>query len=142
MKEAGVMSKLMIKKFSSADERRTFAAHGHADILRFEGGVVGMATFEPGWKWSKDVQPIEGTKSCQASHFGYCVSGRLVVLMDDGTRAEMGPGDVVAVPAGHDAWVVGKEPCVMMDFAGMTIYAQAHAPARQTGAEEAAPPVH
>lgn len=136
------MSKMMIKKFSSADERRTFAAHGHVDIVQLDDGVVGMATFEPGWKWSKDVQPIAGTKSCQASHFGYCLSGRMVVVMDDGTRAEMGPGDVVDIPAGHDAWVVGNEPCVMLDFAGMANYAQANAPVRQAGAEQAVPPVH
>jgi hypothetical protein len=140
--EVRVMSKMMIKKFSSPDEQRSFVAHGHADILRLEDSVVGMATLEPGWKWSKDIKPIEGTESCQASHFGYCLSGKLAVLRDDGTRAEVGPGDVIVVPPGHDAWVVGNEPCVLLDFAGMANYAQPHAPVRQTGAEQTAPPMH
>jgi hypothetical protein len=125
------MSQLIIKKFASPDERRPFVAHGHADILKFGDGVVGMAVFEPGWKWSKDVQPLAGTQSCQVAHFCYVSSGRLMVAMDDGTRAEMGPGDVALIPAGHDAWVIGDEPCVMVDFEGMPAYAQARESARQ-----------
>jgi mannose-6-phosphate isomerase-like protein (cupin superfamily) len=66
----------------------------------------------------------------------------MVVVMDDGTRAEIGPGDTVVVPPGHDAWVVGNEPCVMLDFAGMTTYAQAQPPARQRAEEQAAPATH
>lgn len=137
------MSQLIIKKFASPDERRPFVAHGHADILKFGDGVVGMAVFEPGWKWSKDVQPLAGTQSCQVAHFGYISSGRLMVVMDDGTRAELGPGDVALIPAGHDAWVIGDEPCVMVDFEGMPAYAQAREPTQQPIETAQAPsPVH
>ncbi|MBN1204848.1 MAG: cupin domain-containing protein [Myxococcaceae bacterium] len=137
------MSQLIIKKFSSPDARRPFVARGHADILEFEGGTIGLAVFEPGWKWSKDVQPLAGTESCQAPHFCYYLSGRMVVVMDDGTRGELGPGDVAFIPPGHDAWVVGDEPCVMLDFEGMKTYAQAREPARpQAGGEQPTPAVH
>ncbi|WP_224364242.1 cupin domain-containing protein [Hyalangium versicolor] len=136
------MSKLMVKKFSSPDERRPFVSHGHADILRFDEDVIGLAVFEPGWKWSKDVQPLAGTQSCMSAHLCYCLSGRMTVVMDDGVRAEVGPGEMVAIPAGHDAWVVGNEPCVMLDVAGMGDYAQAHAPARQSAPEQGVPRMH
>jgi hypothetical protein len=133
------MSQLIIKKFSNPDERRPFVAHGHADILKFDGHVVGIGVFEPGWRWSKDVRPLAGTQSCQVAHFGYNISGRMMVEMDDGTRREVGPGDVALIPAGHDAWVIGDEPCVMVDFEGMADYAQTREPARQPIEAEQAP---
>ena len=77
-----------------------------------------MGTFEPGWRWSESVGPIAGTKSCEVHHNGYCVQGRMRVRMDDGAEQEVGPGDVFVLPPGHDAWVVGEEPCVVYDFAG------------------------
>ncbi|AGC44653.1 hypothetical protein MYSTI_03341 [Myxococcus stipitatus DSM 14675] len=138
------MSELTIKKFSTPDERRPFAGHGHADILQFEGDhTVGMAVFEPGWRWSQDVKPIAGTDSCQAAHSCYVVSGRMVVRMDDGTQQEMGAGDVAIIPPGHDAWVVGNEPCVCVDFEGMGQYAQRAASARRPERpSEPAPGLH
>jgi uncharacterized cupin superfamily protein len=57
-----------------------------------------------------------GTESCQVAHTGYIVSGRLSVRMDDGTEAVAGPGNAVAISPGHDGWVVGDEPCVMLDW--------------------------
>ncbi|MBI4396075.1 MAG: cupin domain-containing protein, partial [Elusimicrobia bacterium] len=79
---------------------------------------------EPGWKWSTSVQPIVKTKSCQSNHFQYHVSGRLMVVMDDGTQQECRPGDVSLLPSGHDAWVIGDEPAVIVDFQGMEHYAK------------------
>jgi quercetin dioxygenase-like cupin family protein len=118
------MERLEKKRFDSADEVRPFAGNGHVDILNIGDGVVGMATFEPGWRWSEHVKPIAGTESCQAAHLGYVISGRQNVVMDDGSELEFGPGDVVAIPPGHDAWVVGDAPCVVVDFAGMGNYAR------------------
>jgi hypothetical protein len=112
------------KNFSAPDEVRPMADLGRVEILQIGDGVVGKATFEPGWRWSNDVKPIAGTDSCQAAHFGYVVSGHQAVRMDDGTELEFGPGDVVAIPPGHDGWVIGDEPCVVVDFAGMAQYAQ------------------
>ena len=97
---------------------------GQADVLNIGGRVVGRGTFEPGWRWSENVKPIAGTDSCQVSHLGYCVSGRMKVIMDDGSDGECGPGDVVAIPPGHDAVVVGDEPCVFLDFGEFGDYAK------------------
>jgi uncharacterized cupin superfamily protein len=112
------------KSFASPDEVRPMADHGRVELVKVGDGVVGKATFEPGWRWSNDVKPMAGTDSCQATHLGYVVSGRQGVRMDDGTELEFGPGDVVAIPPGHDGWVIGEEPCVVIDFAGMEHYAE------------------
>ena len=76
---------------------------------------VSRATFLPGWRWSEHVKPIAKTDSCEAAHMGYFVSGRMNVVMDDGEEMEYGPGDFAIMPSGHDAWVVGNEPCVVID---------------------------
>lgn len=139
------MSELTIKHARTPDERRPFVAHGHVDVFDFGGGsLAGYGVFEPGWRWSKDVKPIAGTDSCQVSHAGYVISGRMAVVMDDGTRGEMGPGDMVVIPPGHDAWVLGDEPCTMVDFEGMARYARREeAGTRYEGAsEEVAPGIH
>jgi quercetin dioxygenase-like cupin family protein len=118
------MATLERRSFDSADETRPFTDKGQVDLVKIGNGVVGRATFQPGWRWSEHVKPIAGTDSCEAAHFGYVVSGRQVVRMDDGTETELGPGDVVDIPAGHDGWVIGDEPCVVVDFSGMGSYAQ------------------
>jgi quercetin dioxygenase-like cupin family protein len=118
------MAELERKSFDKPDDTRAFQDKGHVDILNIGDGVVGLATFEPGWKWSDHVKPIAGTDSCKAAHVGYVLSGRQVILMDDGTQLEIGAGDVVSIPAGHDGWTVGDEPCVVLDFAGMANYAK------------------
>jgi quercetin dioxygenase-like cupin family protein len=64
------------------------------------------------------------TDSCQAPHVQYHLSGRLHVVMDDGSEMEFGPGDVGSIPPGHDAWVVGDEPAVIIDISGMRDYAK------------------
>ena len=78
------------------------------DVVNVGGMTIGRGTFEPGWKWSECVKPIAGTESCQAAHMGYMVAGRMKVVMDDGTETELGPGDAVAIPPGHDAWSVDR----------------------------------
>ena len=86
--------------------------------------MIGRAVFDPGWKWSTSVKPIVNTKSCEAPHFQYHVSGTLRVVMDDGTEKDLKAGDVSSLPSGHDAWVVGNEPVVVVDFQGMVDYAK------------------
>lgn len=115
---------LQKKNFGSPDEIRPMADMGRVEILKIGGGVVGKATYEPGWRWSLHVKPRAGTESCQAAHLGYVLSGRLKVVMDDGAELEFGSGDVVAIPPGHDGFVVGAEPCVLIDFAGMEHFAE------------------
>jgi uncharacterized cupin superfamily protein len=111
------------KNLSTPDETRTFPK-GKMDVLRVGDLVFGKATFEPGWKWSECVKPIVGTKSCAVEHSGHVVSGRLHIEGDDGKKLDLGPGDVYTVPPGHDAWVVGDEPCVAYDFTGAAVYAK------------------
>jgi hypothetical protein len=94
------------------------------DLLNIGGGQVGRLTLEPGWRWSEHVKPIAGTEWCEAPHFQYQVSGTMHVLMTDGTEFDCVAGDVVALPSGHDAWVVGDEQVVVIDWHGASNYAR------------------
>lgn len=111
------------KSFESPDEVREFP-NGRAEILVVGGSEVGRLVFQPGWRWSNDVKPIAGTDSCEAPHFQYHVSGRIGIRMDDGTELEAGPGDVTSLPSGHDGWVIGDEPAVVIDWYGASTYAK------------------
>lgn len=112
-----------LKSFMRPDEVREFPK-GRVEIIKIGDTTVGRAIFEPGWRWSESVQPIAKTHSCEAPHFQYHVSGVLKVRMDDGSELECHPGDVSLLGAGHDAWVVGNEPAVIVDFQGMVDYAE------------------
>jgi class 3 adenylate cyclase len=94
---------------------------------RFDERVIGKLVWDPGWRWSVDVKPIAGTQYCQSHHVGYCVSGRLRVQMNDGVELEIGPDEVFEIPPGHDAWVLGDEPFVTIDFEAMRGFARANA---------------
>jgi len=118
------MAGLEVKNFGSPDETRPFKDKGQAAVVNLGDGTAGLATFEPGWSWSEHVKPIAGTESCEAPHMAYVVSGRMKIVMDDGTEAEVVPGDAAVIPPGHDAWTVGEEACVMVDFGGMEGYAK------------------
>ena len=115
--------KAILKNFSKPDEVTEFPK-GKVEIIKIGNASVGRATFQPGWKWSESVQPLAKTKSCLAPHFQYHVSGILMVKMDDGSILECKPGDVSLLPMGHDAWVVGNKPAVVVDFQGMLDYAK------------------
>ena len=111
------------KAFGSPDEVRPFEK-GKAELLNMGGGVIGKLTLQPGWRWSEHVKPIAGTEWCEAPHFQYHVSGTLHVVMADGTEFDAKAGDVTALPSGHDAWVVGDEPVVVVDWWGASNYAK------------------
>ncbi len=117
------MTRTEHKHLNTPDETRTFEK-GKVDLVTMENGTIGRLTLQPGWKWSEHVKPIAKTKSCEAPHFQYHVSGRIRIRMDDGTEFEAGPGDVTCLPSGHDAWVVGSEPVVLVDWHGATSYAK------------------
>jgi quercetin dioxygenase-like cupin family protein len=100
------------------EEIRTFeAGRGQLNLVNLAAGPVGRATFQPGWRWSEHVKPIAGTDSCQAAHTCYFIAGRMTVAMDDGEQADYGPGDFAIMPP-HDAWTVGDEPCIVIDWQG------------------------
>jgi quercetin dioxygenase-like cupin family protein len=119
------MAGLVRKNFDKPEEVRPFEeGKGKLELLNLDAGPVGRAVFEPGWKWSKHVKPIARTDSCQAAHMGYFMAGRMKVVMDDGEELEYGPGDFGVIPPGHDAWTMGDEPCVFIDWQGFADYAK------------------
>ncbi len=113
------------RDFAEPDEVRTFE-RGHAEILRVGGTEIGRLVFEPGWRWSEHVRPIAGTELCEAPHFQYHLSGTLRIQTADGQEFDATPGQVTSLPAGHDAWVVGDEPVVVVDWYGASHYAEHH----------------
>ena len=117
------MKKLEVKGFSNPDEVRTFDK-GKLELIKVGGALIGRATLQPGWKWSESVKPIAKTESCEAPHFQYHASGTIRIRMDDGTEKDVKAGEVSLVPTGHDAWVIGNEPVVLIDFQGMADYAK------------------
>ena len=112
-----------LKNFEKPDEIRDFPL-GKVELIKIGEIMIGKATFNPGWKWSTSVQPFAKTKSCEAPHFQYHVSGVLRIKMDDGTELDCKAGDISYLPSGHDAWVVGDEPVIVIDFQGMMDYAK------------------
>jgi hypothetical protein len=109
--------------FTKPNEVREFPK-GKVELINMNGVTFGRVVFEPGWRWSTHVRPIAGTPSCQAAHLGVQLSGIMHIVMDDGTEMDIGPGQVVNIPPGHDGWVVGKEPVVFIDITGMENYAK------------------
>ena len=119
------MAKMVKKSLDAAEEVRPFkGGKGQLELVDLANGGVGRATFQPGWRWSEHVKPIAKTDSCQSAHLGYYISGRMKVVMDDGQVEEFGPGDYAVIPPGHDAWIVGDEPCVVIDWQGFADYAK------------------
>ena len=117
--------KIVGKSLNSPDEVRTFEKGRIETVTLADSGVItGRSIFEPGWSWEKCVKPIVKTNSCQTPHTGYIVSGRIRVVMEDGSEIEGGPGDAAFIPPAHNAWVVGDEPCVKIDFIGAKDYAR------------------
>jgi hypothetical protein len=111
-----------LKSFSAPDETRQFP-QGRLELINIGGATIGRAVFEPGWRWATSVQPLAKTRSCEAPHFQYHVAGVLRIKMDDGSEFDCKPGDVSLLPSGHDAWVVGSDAAVVVDFQGMLDYA-------------------
>jgi hypothetical protein len=119
------MAGMIRKSLKEPEETREFEdGKGRLDLINVESGGVGRAVFEPGWQWSKHVKPIAMTDSCQAAHRGVVLSGRMTIVMDDGQEEQFGPDDYLEVAPGHDAWVVGDEPCVVLDWQGYSDYAK------------------
>lgn len=107
---------LVRKSLEKPEEVRKFVGHGYVHVAEIAESPVLRGHFKPGWRWSQDVKPIAGTDSCEAAHVGYVISGRMRVRMNDGKEVEFEPGDLLDCPPGHDAWVVGDQECVMVDW--------------------------
>lgn len=117
------MASFQKKSLDAPDDTRDFDK-GKMQIVSIGDVSFGRFRLEPGWQWSKSVKPIIKTESCQQHHTDYIISGRIKIRMDDGTESEAGPGDFTIIPPGHDAWIVGNEPCVGVDFTGAKTYAK------------------
>jgi quercetin dioxygenase-like cupin family protein len=121
--ETLVARKAMKKNLNAPDKTRRFS-NGLLEVIDLEETSFARVTLKPGWRWSQDVRPISGTESCQVAHYQYVLSGRLMIVMDDGSEMELHPGDVAVIPPGHDAWVIGDDEFVAIDFGGMKEYAK------------------
>lgn len=109
------MAGLISRNFDSPDETRT-PDKTKVDVVKLGSTTAARFTMQPGWKWSECVKPVAGTDSCHAHHVGAVVSGHLHVVHDDGSEADVGPGDAYVIDPGHDAWVTGDEPFVAYEF--------------------------
>lgn len=109
------MPRLQAKTFDDPSDVRTFPK-GHARLVTLDETTVGIATWEPGWRWSAHLKPLVGTAWCPVHHLGYAMSGRMRFETDDGQVLEVGPRSIYEVPAGHDAWVIGDEPFVTLEW--------------------------
>jgi hypothetical protein len=111
------------RNFDAPDEVRPFD-NGRAEIVKIGNSEIGRLILSPGWRWSDHVKPIAGTDLCEAPHFQYHVSGTLRIRMADGAEFDAGPGSVTSLPSGHDAWVIGDEDVVVVDWFGASEYAR------------------
>ena len=111
------------KNWDSPDETRT-PDKTKVEVVRLGDTTAARFTFQPGWRWSECIKPVAKTDSCQVEHIGYVVSGTLHIVHDDGTEGEATVGDVYRIAPGHDAWVVGDEPAVFVEFQGAANYAK------------------
>jgi hypothetical protein len=110
------MAELIHRRFSEPDDTLPFA-HGRSVIVTLGAEEVWRSELEPGWNWDEDLEPYaEGATSCPLTHREYVESGRIRYAMNDGTEVVAGPGDVLFIPPGHKAWVVGDERCVLIDW--------------------------
>jgi uncharacterized cupin superfamily protein len=105
---------LHVRNLESPDASWTFLDESVRAAVELGAIVIGRGIYRPGWRWSEHVRPLAGKDS--EEHIGYVVSGRMAVRARDGAQVELGPGDAFVVPGGADAWVLGDEPCVALDF--------------------------
>lgn len=118
------VEKLEAKSHDTPDEVRT-PTKTRVEVVKLGGFTLGRFIFQPGWRWSECIKPVVKTDSCQATHVGYAVSGRLTVKMNDGTQKTITPGMSYTIPPGHDGWVEGSEPFVGIEVMSAGQYAKA-----------------
>jgi class 3 adenylate cyclase/quercetin dioxygenase-like cupin family protein len=116
------VAEVRVKSLERPDEVIRFP---NIEVTLVEVGdvTVGRVELQPGWRWSEHVRPTVGGDWCQARHVGVVVSGRFGIRFEDGTSAEFSPGDVFDIPAGHDGYAIGDEPCVHLEWTGLRAFA-------------------
>ncbi|MDQ6884889.1 MAG: cupin domain-containing protein [Candidatus Dormibacteraeota bacterium] len=118
MAEAKAKKKAVHKKSLHSPDTTRKNARGKTDVVEVGGVTVGRSHFEPGWKWSEHVKPAAKTDRCEVHHVGYIVQGRMRIAGTDGSEDDITAGDVYVIPPGHDAWTVGTETVILIDFRG------------------------
>jgi hypothetical protein len=113
------MASIETKSMDRPDETRT-PDKTSVSVVHLGEATVGRFTLQPGWRWSDCIKPVAGTDSCQAAHLGYVVSGTIHIAATDGAEADLSAGDAYRLEPGHDAWVVGNEPLVALEFESKT----------------------
>jgi class 3 adenylate cyclase len=116
------MPRLQYKSFAAPDEVRAFPM-GRAEVVTLDESVIGRAVYEPGWRWSTAMPAIAGTATCRLHHLGYSISGVMHVVTDDGQTIDIPPASIYEIPPGHDAWVVGDEPWVTVEWTSARTFA-------------------
>ena len=86
------------------------------DIAPAGDGRVKRVIYPKGFRWSRDMKPLVGTDLCMHAHVGFLVSGRMHIQYADGCIEEFAAPQVVAIEPGHDGWVDGDEPAVLIEF--------------------------
>jgi quercetin dioxygenase-like cupin family protein len=117
------VSTLEVKSHDTPDGTRT-PSKTRVEVVRLEGFTLGRFNFAPGWRWPECIKPVVGTDSCQVSHVGYAVSGRITIRLNDGTEGTISAGQSFTIPPGHDAWVEGDEPFVAIEVMSAEQYAK------------------
>ncbi len=117
------MAGITMKSFDTPDETRT-PPEVTVEVVRLGETTMARLTFQPGWRWSEHMKPTVGTGSCQARHRGTVLSGAMHVVHNDGTEVEVRAGDAYVIEPGHDGWVLGDEPVVMLEFESAETYAK------------------
>ena len=119
------MADVLSKSFDEPDDVVEFPKI-RSHIVELGDLTVGRFTSEPGWRWSEHVKPVAGTEWCEAPHFQYSIAGTVRVQMSDGTEFDVGPGEISVLEPGHDAWVIGDEPAVVVDWGGAHEWGRPH----------------
>lgn len=110
------MSTLLKKNFADPDSVAQPAPSMSVKTVTLGGAEFRQVQARPGWRWLVDLQPTVKTDSCQFDHLLYMISGKLHSRMADGQELEYGPGDIAAIPPGHDGWTVGDEPAIWLEI--------------------------
>ena len=111
----------ILKGNPGSAHKRVFVDGSTRSFITLRTAAVGHGTYQPGWRWSLHARPQTGKES--ENHIGYVISGRMMVRDPLGNEVEVGPGVAFELPASSDAWVIGEEPCIALDFIPIKTFA-------------------
>ena len=114
---------MVLKRFEKPDRTIAFEK-GRFDTVQVGNLTLGLASYEPGWKWSEHVGKRNGQRCCSVEHVGMVLSGTAAVSFPDGKVHEMRAGDTFHITGEHDSWVIGDEPYVSVHVGGAQEYAK------------------